>query len=143
VKGILADVNIKGHVEYLTALMKAEPWKEFWDDLGIERATFDELGLQHDATDAAVWEVCQNREYVLITRNRNRDGPDSLEATIQAHNTAESLPVLTIADTERLLHSREYAERVVESLLDVLMRIDGLRGTGRLMCPERILRSHD
>jgi hypothetical protein len=135
VKGILADINIQGHVEYLSALMKGEPWKEFWDDLGLEHATFDDLNLPHDATDAEIWEICQDREYVLITRNRNEDGPDSLEATIQAQNTAESLPVLTIADTERLLHSSEYAHRVVESLLDVLMRIDGLRGTGRLYLP--------
>jgi len=135
VKGILADVNIQGHVERLTSLMESEPWREFWEDLHLDYASFDDVGLPHDAPDADVWHLCQELGYVLITRNRNQDGPDSLEATIRAQNTAESLPVLTIADSERLLHGREYADRVVESLLEILMQIDALRGTGRLYLP--------
>jgi len=67
-----------------------------------------------------------------VTNNRNEDDAESLQATISARNTLDSLPVLTIADTERLRSSRDYAERVAESLLDVLLRIDELRGTGRL-----------
>jgi hypothetical protein len=43
--------------------------------------------------------------------------------------------VFTIADAERVRHSREYADRVIASLLDALLRIDSLRGTGRLYLP--------
>ena len=70
-----------------------------------------------------------------MTNNRNEDDAESLQATIRARNRPESLPVLTIADTERLRSSRDYAERVAESLLDTLLRIDALRGTGRLYLP--------
>jgi hypothetical protein len=70
-----------------------------------------------------------------MTDNRNDDGPDSLEATIRNENQAGSLPVVTIADTDRILRDRLYAERVAECLLDYLMRIDELQGTGRLYVP--------
>jgi hypothetical protein len=72
---------------------------------------------------------------VLLTSNRNADGPDSLEATIRAENQPDSLPVITISNHERVLQDRQYAERVAESLLDYLERIDEVRGTGRLYVP--------
>ena len=43
--------------------------------------------------------------------------------------------MFTIADTERVRKSKEYAERVVESLLSYLMDIDRVRGTGRPYLP--------
>jgi len=43
---------------------------------------------------------------------------------------ADSLPVITIADSGRVLSDRLYAEQVAERLLDYLMRIDDFRGTG-------------
>jgi hypothetical protein len=45
------------------------------------------------------------------------------------------LPVLTISDAGRVIHSREYANRVVETLLQYLMDIENVRGTGRLWLP--------
>lgn len=134
-KAILADVNIQGHVNLLVALMRAEPWREFWDDLHVAYVTFNDVGLDPRATDATVWRLCQQQELVLLTNNRNDDGPDSLEATVRTHNTPQSLPVFTIADAEHVRHSRDYADRVIESLLDALLRIDSLRGTGRLYLP--------
>ncbi len=67
--------------------------------------------------------------------NRNQRGPDSLEAVIRAENQPDSLPVMTIGDADRVLEDRLYAEKVAERLLDYLMRIDELRGTGRLYVP--------
>lgn len=84
---------------------------------------------------AAVWDLCQERELVLITNNRNADDADSLEMTIRQRNTQSKLPVLTIANPEHIRRSRDYAQRVVESLLDALERIESLRGTGRLYLP--------
>ena len=55
-----------------------------------------------------------------------------VEATLREFNKPDSLPVFTIADVPRLRSSRAYAERVVERMLDFLMRTDDLRGTGRL-----------
>ena len=70
-----------------------------------------------------------------MTGNRNLSGADSLEATIRQHNTPDCLPVLTIADVNKLNASKSYAEEVVETLLDYLQRIVSLRGTRRMYLP--------
>jgi predicted nuclease of predicted toxin-antitoxin system len=135
VKGILADVNIEGHVDLLVVLMQAEPWKLFWDHLQLQYVHFADVGLAPDALDSLVWNTCQKEELILVTDNRNRKDADSLEATIQANNTPTSLPVFTIANVPHLRSSRSYADRVIDKLLDSLLRIDTLRGTGRLYLP--------
>ena len=71
----------------------------------------------------------------MITGNRNDDGPDSLEATIRNENQPDSLPVITIADTDRVLQDRPYAHTVAERLLEKLIAIDDFRGTGRIYFP--------
>jgi hypothetical protein len=135
VKGLLADINIQGQVDFLVALMRAEPWKLFWEHLRIPYLHFSDVGLALDAPDSLVWETCQKEELILITDNRNRKGPDSLEATIQCRNTSTSLPIFTIGNVPHLRSSRDYAHRVIDKLLDSLLRIEGLRGTGRLYLP--------
>lgn len=132
---LLADVNIEGHVARLTALMQADHWREFWDHLQICSLSFREVGLLPTDSDAVIWQLCQREKYCLLTNNRNDDGPDSLESTIRAHNDADSLPIFTISDADRILQSREYAERVTESLFDYLLRLDTIHGTGRLFLP--------
>ncbi len=72
---------------------------------------------------------------ILVTGNRNRDGPDSLEATIQTLNRSECLPVFTIGDMDEFRYSRRYAERVTEKLIDYLLELDNCRGAGRLYLP--------
>jgi hypothetical protein len=54
---------------------------------------------------------------------------------VREHNTENSLPVFTVADAEAFRHSREYADRVVETLIDYLLDIDRYRGVGRLYLP--------
>jgi len=135
VKGILADVNIQGQIDYLVALMRAEPWKLFWEYLHVPYLHFPDVGLALDAPDSIVWEACQKEELILITDNRNKKGADSLEATIQTRNTPSSLPVFTISNVRHLRSSRDYANRVIDKFLDSLLRIEALRGTGRLYLP--------
>ena len=132
---LLADVNIEGHVELLISLMRGKDWHEFWDHLEIQLLRFHDVGLTNNDTDAVVWQVCQSKHLYLLTNNRNDDGPDSLESTIRAHNNSDSLPIFTLANSESILHSSKHARRVVESLFDHLMRIESLRGTGRLYLP--------
>jgi hypothetical protein len=134
-KAILADINVQGQVAILQLLLEGEPWRLFWDYLKLEVLTFAEVGLAADAADVLVWQTCQDRAFILITGNRNEDGPDSLETTIRERNHAGSLPVFTIADTEAVRHSRVYAEQVVDRLLQYLLEIDMYRGTGRLYLP--------
>jgi hypothetical protein len=135
VNGIIADVNIQGHVDLLVVLMQAEPWKLFWDHLQLRYVHFLDVGLAPDAPDSLVWETCQKQELVLITDNRSKKDPSSLEATIQTKNTPTSLPVFTIANVPHLRASRDYADKIIDRLFDSLLRMDGLRGTGRLYLP--------
>ena len=132
---LLADVNIEGQVARLVSLMQGESWREYWDHLELRLLRFQDVRLSRSDTDAQVWQICQQQQLYLLTNNRNDDGPDSLAATIRAHNTAASLPVFTLSDADRVYPSKDYAERVVESLFDYLLRIDTLRGTGRLYLP--------
>lgn len=134
-KGILADNDVRGQVEYLVALMQTEPWREFWLDLGLALFDFEDVGLTAASADMEVWERCQADELVLITGNRNLAGPDSLEATIRLRNTSQCLPVFTLADVKKMNASKAYAEQVVETLIDYLQRIDTVRGAGRLYLP--------
>jgi hypothetical protein len=116
-------------------LLQEESRLEFWQHLGLTVPSFTDLGLDPRSPDVDVWRACQAAELILITANRNDDGPDSLEMTIRTLNTPQSLPVLTLADANRVLNERSYAELVCDKLLEYLYDIDGLRGTGRLYLP--------
>lgn len=112
-RGILADNNVIGQVAHLVRLMQAEPWRDFWIDLGLTLFHFQDVGLAPTATDVAIWQCCQSNELILITDNRNDDSPESLTAAIRTFNTPESLPVFTIADLDKFGASSEYDERVL------------------------------
>ena len=114
------------------------PWTPgvVWrNDLGLVVEVFPTLGLAYNAPDAVIWRTCQREELVLITGNRNKRGPDSLEAVIQNENQPDSLPVVTIADSNRILQDRPYAHLVAERLLEKLVAIDEFRRTGRIYVP--------
>ena len=134
-RAILADQNNEGHVAALVRRLQGEPWREFWEGLRLSVLTFADLGLLPETPDVLLWQACQQHGAILITINRNADGPDSLEATIRQQNTPTSLPVMTLANPDRLMQERDYAERVVEQLLVYLLDIDNYRGSGRLYLP--------
>jgi hypothetical protein len=133
--GILADLNVEGQVAILLQRWQGPFWREVWVALNLRVETFETLSLALNATDAAIWRACQDRQIVLITGNRNSQGPESLEAVIRQHNTPASLPVFTLANPDRVAKSKGYAERVAERLLEYLLEIDQVRGTGRLYVP--------
>lgn len=134
-KGLLADHDIQGYVDVLVACMQSEPWKPFWDHLSLNYVHFSDVGLPPNAPDSIIWRVCQERQLILITNNRTENEPDSLETTIRLHNTPTCLPIFTIGKVQRLRYSGSYADEILESLPDALLRIDSLRGTGRLYLP--------
>lgn len=70
-----------------------------------------------------------------ITNNRNEGSPDSLGTAIRQRNTPDCLPVFTIGDLDKFRMSRAYAQQVLERLFEYLLRIDEVRGTGRLFLP--------
>jgi hypothetical protein len=77
-----------------------------------------------DATDAAIWQVCQDHNILLITGNRNAGSPASLEMAIRQRNASNCLPVLTLADPDRIQCDRHYAESIVKRLFDILIDPD-------------------
>jgi hypothetical protein len=116
-------------------ICQTSPWGELWHDLECTVCTFEDLDLAVDASDAAVWQACQAGEVLLVTGNRNAESPESLEITIRQQNRPNSLPVLTLADPNRIAYDRPYAESVVERLFDILIDINVFRGAGRLFLP--------
>jgi hypothetical protein len=132
---IMSDNDVQGHVRRVIGICQSAVWEELWRDLQCELCTFEDLGLSGDSTDATVWHTCQSNQVILITGNRNSEGANSLEATIRRHNTADALPVLTLADPDRIGRDAQYTALVVARLLDVLIDVDVLRGTGRLYLP--------
>lgn len=132
---IMADHDIEGQMQVLLRLLTSLEWHELWTGLAIRVKSFASLGVPAHIPDVELWQLCQTQEVVLITGNRNQEGPESLEATIQIANTPESLPVLTIGEPQRILSSRAYAQRVAERLVEYLIDVENLRGTGRLYLP--------
>jgi Tfp pilus assembly ATPase PilU len=133
--GLMADNDSRGQFAVIHALLESDTWRQLWSSLNLQVVTFEDLGLPANAADVAVWEACQERQIILVTGNRNAEGPDSLEATIRARNAPDSTPVITIANPRRLMRSKAYADRATERLLEYLLNLDQLRGAGRLYIP--------
>lgn len=131
---ILADHNADGHVEVLLRVLLHE-WIEFWNSLELTVVTFQELGLEASASDAKVWRTCQREQVVLITNNRNAEGPDSLEMVIRSENQVDSLPVFTLANADRILADSSYARATAERLIEYLVYLEEIRGAGRIYVP--------
>ena len=132
---LVADVNIEGHVDRLVLECQTEEWRYLWAFLDVEILTFEGLGLPRNAPDRVLWTAAQSAGAVLLTANRNRKGQDSLEATIEAQNTLDALPVITLADPDRFRIDAEYRHEAVEAFPDYLLEIDRYRGAGRLYIP--------
>ena len=132
---IMADHDVEGQLRLLLNIWLSPSWIDLWTELRCDVESFERLGIGENATDSDVWQLCQEREIVLVTGNRNAEGEDSLEQTMRRLGTPNSLPVLTIGDPNRLMKDRRYAEDVAARLLDYVRDIDELRGTGRLFLP--------
>ena len=126
---------MRGHFQILLRLLRDNSRCEIWESLHLTVSEFRELGLDLNATDRSVWQACQQHKVILITANRNADNLESLESTIAALNTPESLPVITLADPQRIARDRDYAERAADRLLEYLFDCESLRGVGRLFIP--------
>lgn len=133
--GLLADENCDAHLAALLRTCRSYDWREVWDAIGIVAHTFESLGISRAMPDDQLWAMCQRDGLILLTANRNLEGPESLEATIRSRATAMSLPVVTLADPVRLLKDSIYAERAAIQLMELLLDIDRMKGTGRVYLP--------
>ncbi|MDV3349314.1 hypothetical protein QGP82_11475 [Leptothoe sp. LEGE 181152] len=62
-------------------------------------------------------------------------GKDSLEQVMREESTGESLPVLTISNSDRLLNDPDYRGRCVESLVEIALSLDSYQGARRVFIP--------
>lgn len=132
---LLIDAHLDGHAALLAMRLNSEAWRELYAHLQIQFLHLDQVGLDRTAKDDVVWRLCQQNGYYLLTANRNLESDDSLEATIRREGKADSLPVFTFADADRIYQSAAYLDEVVESLLDYLLDEGNYRGAGRLYLP--------
>ncbi|CAN5361885.1 hypothetical protein BH10PLA2_BH10PLA2_16500 [soil metagenome] len=132
---LLADENVEGQVARLLTERRREYWRIFWVELNSRSVRLGEIGLSKGVADSVIWQTCQKLEIYLITGNRNREGPDSLEATIRDHSTPQTFPVFTLSNSHKMLQSRAYVERIAVRLYELLLQEDSIRGSGRLYLP--------
>ncbi|BAU14718.1 hypothetical protein LEP3755_52690 [Leptolyngbya sp. NIES-3755] len=128
----LIDHNLRGHALVFFGAIASEGWLDL---VSIQFVTFAEIGLSIDSDDRTVWRIAQEDQMVLLTANRSMKGKDSLEQVMREENTSESLPVVTVSNTDRLLNDSEYRGRCVESLIEIVLAIDSYRGARRIFIP--------
>jgi hypothetical protein len=122
-QGLLADVNVQGHLSYLRRLLEDLDFCPVLAELGLQFAAFRGLGLAMDLDDRELWNCCQQQGWVLFTENRNHDGSDSLQATLADSWRPGHLPVLTLANKSEFEHSREYAVSIATDIAELLFGI--------------------
>jgi hypothetical protein len=122
-RGLLADVNVQGHLGYLRHLLVALDLWPVLLKLCLEFATFADLDLPPDLHDRSLWNRCQLDGWVLLTENRNRDGEESLQATLTDSWELGHLPVLMLSNKLRFEHDPGYAGRVATDIAELLFGI--------------------
>lgn len=107
-------------MNYLRHLLVANDLQQILDELRLRLMTFAEVGLALDLDDRPLWSFCQQNSWVLITENRNQDGPNSLEATLADSWSLGQLPVLTLSNKRRFQLDRDFATRVAFDVAQIL-----------------------
>jgi len=128
---VLLDHHLKKQGILLWATMGSEGWLKLLD---IPMLTFEDVGLPIDSRDRDVWRFAQEKQLILLTANRNNNGEDSLQQTIQEENQSTSLPVVTIGVLDRL-EERAYREQCAERLVEIVLNIENYLGVGQIYIP--------
>ncbi|MEP7336564.1 MAG: ACP S-malonyltransferase [Acidobacteriota bacterium] len=128
---VLLDHDIEGQVVYLEAGLADTGWDQL---LEIEFIRLRDCGLAENTPDSEVWRYVQEHGLLLITNNRNNRGETSLHATIARENTPDSLPVVTISETDSL-RLPDYRLRAAIALVKIIIYPEDFRGTGRTFIP--------
>jgi hypothetical protein len=123
-RGLLADVNVQGHLTYILHLLESLVLMVLLDEIGLRLVTFRDLGLDRGLGDRPLWEFCQRQEWVLFTADRNDDGPDSLQRTLDDSWFDGCLPVLTLSNKGRFEQNRVYEDRVAEDIATLMFGIE-------------------
>jgi hypothetical protein len=128
---ILVDYNLNRQAILLSGSLVNGGWLDL---VPIRFVNFAEIGLPADSNDRVVWQFAQANRMLLLTGNRNAKSQDSLEQVMRQENTPISLPIITIANPERV-NEYNYREMCVEKLVEIVIDIQDYMGTGRLFIP--------
>ncbi len=128
---ILLDHNVRGYFGLLHGTLDSK----FGSSLQlINFIQFEDVGLSMDSPDREIWHLVQDQKILLLTNNRNSKGANSLQQTIDAENTFESLPILTIGNINRI-SEKIYRERCIARIAEIATNLENYRGCGRLFVP--------
>jgi len=127
----LIDHNIEGQSKKLWRTIQDEGWLNW---VKISFITFEEVQLPIESNDRIVWRFAQENKMIILTANRKMKGEDSLEETIRQESTFDSLPVITIANVDRI-NERVYREQCAARLIEIVIDLENLIGVGRIYIP--------
>ncbi len=119
-RGLLADVNVAAQARYLSGLFVSFGLAGVLSEEGLVVRTLTDLGIARDASDRFLWDFCQENGWVFFTDNRNEDGADSLQATLNESWQPGCLPVLTLGSKARFENDATYRRQVAEDVAEVL-----------------------
>ncbi len=128
---VLADYNLNRQAILISGSLVAGGWLDL---APVRLVTFEVVHLPADSNDRVVWRFAQANGILLITANRNAKGEDSLEQVMREENMPDSLPIITIGDSERV-NEYNYRENCVERLVEIVIDIQDYLGSGRLFIP--------
>jgi len=66
---IMADHDIEGHLQVLLKILDSGDWRELWNEIAVSVESFSTLQVSYAARDAELWQLCQDRQIVMITGN--------------------------------------------------------------------------
>jgi hypothetical protein len=132
---LLADNNAEGNLRAVLRICESTGWMDVWQALGVTVHTFKTARIDPAVLDDELWDWCQRTGAYLFTANRNAHGLHSLQQAIVARSTAQSVPVLSLSNPDRVLADRNYAEDVAVRLMEIIMEPERFRGSGRLWLP--------
>lgn len=128
----LVDHNLEGQALLLSEIITGQGWQNVFP---IDFVALEDLSLPINSSDRVIWRFAQARQMILLTANRRMKGEDSLEQVLREENTPTSLPVITIANADRVLNDSDYREECVNRLLEIALFIENYYGTRRLFIP--------
>lgn len=131
---ILSDHNCEGQAKAILDVLR---YDGTWLELSpMKLLWFRDIALPTATKDEAVWRLCQERGYLLLTGNRtNDDKGESLEFAIRNLLTPMSLPVITFSNPDRVLPDPAYRKRCAERLAEIVYDLETLRGVMRIFIP--------
>jgi hypothetical protein len=131
---ILSDHNCEGQAKAIFDVLHFDgAWLQL---VPMQLKWFRQINLATSASDEAVWQLCQEQGYLLLTGNRTADDRErSLEFTIRRLMKPDSLLVLTIGNLQRVNVDPTYRKACAERLAEIVDELYKYRGVTRLYLP--------